>query len=515
MTKRNHTATSPRALSLLAPALAFALYLPSTANPLVWDDEIQVPEMRGASIARAFGRESESSYRRPLVLLSYVVQDRAGLSSPEALHLANAAFHSAATALVQAVARALACSPAAAAAAALVFAFHPLQSGSVAYVSGRTDLLAAALTLAACLFAMGGRAWSAAALALLAPLAKESGLVAGPLASALLWRVRLLGLGPAPPGASTTLAGVAAPALASAAVLAAVWPGAATSNVDLGLRLRGAGTTFATLAGLLVWPSGLHLDRLTPVGGGALAVVGAAVAVAACACAALLVRGPRTAWATALAAAWLCYLPVCGLVPVYPGIAETYVFTGEQFVYLPLGWLAVAAASGAENLARRFGSALPVLAAACVLAAAWTPSVLARQREFASADAVYEKSLANSPSPRACFNLGALRLRERRDDDGVALYERCLGLAPHDGGAWGQLAIAYQRLGRRDDAASAYARAVELAPKDANLWSNYATLDANGKRYGDARRKWERALALDPGHEAARSALARLEAAGL
>jgi len=509
------------AAALVPALLAVALYLPSLANPLVWDDEIHVPLAREMTVAEAFGNAG-GEYRRPLVLLSYLGQWKAGAGSDAALHAANVLLHGGNCALLTWLLLSVGLTPAAAAGAALIFAAHPLQSGSVAYVSGRTDILAATFTLLALLLAerapdhamRSGRGplasvrpgqWGAtlgcAVCVALAALSKEIGLVAGPLVALLYYYRRRHGRSPSP------MLPLAALLTSAGCALLVMPPAALTGRVPLWLRLRGVGTAAATYAQLLVWPSGLHLDRLTPTRGDEAAAAALVLTGLALTASIRFARVP-TLTSLGLLCAVALYLPGSGWIPVSPAIAERLVFTPEQFVYLALAPLCALLAGALQ----RYGGNLAAIGGASLLVLLSVPAVLARERDFASAEQVYRTTLVHSPSPRACFNLGRLQLDARNYQEAAATYQRCVDFSPHDGGVRGQLAIAYQKLGRAAEARANYLRAVELDDRSALLWSNFATLDANEGHYDQAREKWQRALAIDPAFAPARSALSKLSA---
>jgi protein O-mannosyl-transferase len=499
------------ALAAVALPFVFAvcLYLPSSTNPLVWDDELHVPIATEMGVSEAFS-EAAGAYRRPLVLLSYAVQARLGRRVARDLHVANAIVHGVNAALVAAIVLTLGGAAASAFAAAILFAFHPLASGSVAYISGRTDLFATFFTLAAARLALGrgagaGVAAGCCAAVLAAALSKESGLVAGPVVSSILWW-RKRGRGEDVPALL-----VALPSVVSLAAAALVFPSAAASAVPVELRLRAAGTALLVYAKLVAWPSGLHLDRLTPTGGSVALAAGAVFVAAASALAVAFVRSPALP-ALAGMCLLLVYAPGSGLVPAYPAIAERLVFTGEQFLYAPLAVIAMAVAA---LLARLTGTKpLVPIAAATLAMLVWTLPVVLRQKEFSSAERAYRATLAHSPSPRACVNLGNLQYARRAVEAAATTYQACVDLAPEDAGAHGQLAVALQKMGFVEDARRKYERSIELDDSIALVWSNFATLDANTGRYADARVKWNRALALDPREATARAALSRLDAAG-
>ena len=100
-------------------------------------------------------------------------------------------------------------------------------------------------------------------------------------------------------------------------------------------------------------------------------------------------------------------------------------FTPEHGLYAALAAAAPLFAHGVATLSRGVATFAPgrlarlarlaTLAIVPLAAASWTGPVLARQRVLASEETAYRSTLAHSPSPRACFNLGVLLLDQRRD----------------------------------------------------------------------------------------------------
>lgn len=517
MSKRFSHATVVTALVVAV----FGLYAPSLSNPLIWDDAIHLERVRAEGASAAFERVA-GKYRRPAVLSSYLVQGALGLDSPMALHAFNVAVHAANAAMVYALAMALGSGMNVSLAGAVLFAFHPLQSAAVGYVSGRTDLLAAMFALLAIGAALRStRRRAAGVWAVLAGLAaasaglsKESGLVAGPVAAAFVYHARAHGARRGTVAAASALLG-------SVVVAPFVLPPAMfdVARVSLGDRFADAGTVLATYVHLLIWPAGLHLDRLTPVWRGWIPL-GVAFALGSLILLRAFPRRPnvkRLCLVTMLAG----YLPVSGIVPIYPALSGRWVFTPEHGLYMPLAAGAPLFAYAIAYLSRGMATFAPgglarvarlaTLAVVPLAAAAWTGPVLARQQVLASEETAYRTTLEYSPSPRACFNLGVLLLGERRDAEAAALYEDCIVISPKDAGMYVQLGVAYHRLGERGKAEAAFAKAVELAPDDPLAWSNYANLDAAMGAYAPARKKWQRALAIDPAFAPALEGLRKLD----
>jgi len=498
-----------------------------------------VPLMRTAPAATAFRREGDG-YLRPLVLLSYAAQARLGLDTPAALHGANIAVHALNGVLLFLLCVGLGVPASVAAAGTAVFSAHPLASAAVAYVSGRTDLLAACFMLMALLVAHRARRRSAldaanvrarvvletlritgvVVLVACAALSKESGLLAGVLVAGVWWleERRVTARPTAAPSLARGRLALPAAAMVTSFVLAVLVapPGLGNAaRIDLDARMRAVGAALSTYARLAIMPSGLHLDRLTEVAGGYDAWIGGASAVAIGIIIAVFVWRPSRL-RFALVALVLLALPASNLLPIYPAIAERWVFTGEQLAYLPLAPLAILAACALAAVVGRAARSVrvrdvAVLATAAVVVAASVAPVRARQAELADPVAVYRNTLAHSPSPRACFNLGVALLTGGKAAEAASVYERCARISPHDAGIYVQLGVAYQRSGERNKAEISYAKALELDPEDPYAWSNYASLDATAGSYAEARQKWQRALALAPGFAPAIEGLRKLD----
>ena len=176
-------------------------YAPSLAHPFFADDAIHLERARAlrGALWRGLGeswilRAADASawwsppdlavpYFRPLVTLAFAADTRLWGLSAWGFHLTNLLLHAATTLLVYGLARRLLASPAAAFAAAALFAVHPCHAEAVLWVSGRTELLAGVAAAASVLLYASSRQetpWRrvrlAASLAALgvALLAKES-----------------------------------------------------------------------------------------------------------------------------------------------------------------------------------------------------------------------------------------------------------------------------------------------------------------------------------------------------
>jgi hypothetical protein len=148
-------------LAAVASVLAVVLvYSPWTTRTLVRDDHVLVAEdaaFRTASPLALFTRpfwpegalgDTNVRYYRPLVLLSLRMDASLGGTAVE-LHVTNVLLHAFACLMLAVAATRLGASGAAAVVAALVWGVAPRLTESVAWISGRTDVLAAVFVFAA------------------------------------------------------------------------------------------------------------------------------------------------------------------------------------------------------------------------------------------------------------------------------------------------------------------------------------------------------------------------------
>jgi len=339
---------------------AVALYVPTARYGYVQDDRaIIVSNPAAHSIGAALagfdksywpGQSSAGMYR-PLTILSFAIDWSISGGRAWWLHVMNALWHGLATVLLVAVlARWLPRSPLAAAAAGLVFAWHPVHVEAVANLVGRAELLATAGILGAVLAARR-RQWIVAVLcAAFAMLSKEQGVIAG----VVILLDRWLQGGEEPPLPSGFWAALAAVTIAYLVVWFAVgWggeviPAAIFFGRDALGRLAVALPALLRAAVLLFWPVSLSSDyspQVIPAYAGIsfAAVLGALVAVAV-PLVVIRCRRPAPAISFAVAIAGLSYLPTANLLfpsgvllaerTLYLAVALPAAVAGSAFVWL-------------------------------------------------------------------------------------------------------------------------------------------------------------------------------------
>lgn len=549
-------ALSPRALRLFAAAVILAavalVYGRTIGFGFVWDDEyfvVRNEAIRSAhELPRYFTDVSTSAAAghdiplwRPLRSISYMIDYQLAGLAPAWSHAHNVLLHGFNSVLLFLLllqlgswARPEGTEPAAREAgagfSALVWALHPLQTESVAWVKSRDELLFTFFYFAALWFAAIGlsRARFPAGLFLamlgslaLSLLSKEMA-VTFPLAITALWMLTH----PRPPLRTAALPIAATGALTALYLTARHLAIGATAQMPE--RLGGSAwadllTTFAAIARyaeLTLLPVRQLADYAlfpiaeSPLDGRVLlgiGVVGAALAAG--------VRFRRRDARITFGAAFvfITLLPVLNIVPAMQHLAE-------RFLYLPLAGVAMCLATAAERalaagprtdrpLAHSRTNIVAALLAAIVVGYGTAAAV--RASVWRSNDTLYTHIYEDGYRPRRAVNNYALVLvRQKRYEEAQPLLERLLEAAPdkhgmsrdqilnalavchlaqgrvEEGGRYAQEALAanadnasihetmglYHGLsGRHADAAHHYGRASELNPHNAQARQNYDT----------------------------------------
>lgn len=412
--------------AVVAFVAAVALYLPTVQYGFVQDDRAIIAANPAAhsigAALRAFDDpywppQSGAGLYRPITILSYAVDWTLSGGRAGWLHLMNALWHGLAALLVTLIlTRWL--SPLAAAAAGLVFAWHPVHVEGVASLVGRAELLAAVGILAAVLAARRGWWVAAVACAALAMLSKEHGAIAGVVILLDYWlygpeRRRYpvgfwIGLALVTVG---FLAAWLAIGRAGASDVAAVFIGRGVAG-----RLMVTLPAIARAAWILVWPASLSVDygpQVIPARGsfslaaafGAVLVIGIPVLVVWC-----RRRAPAVAFTAALAA--LSYLPTANLL--FP----SGVVLAERNLYLAVALTAALVGLGLEWALSRWG-ARPALTALGVVVLAYGARSLTRLPAWRDNRSQLLTQLAEHPESYRAHLSAAAVLAGLRDTAGA------------------------------------------------------------------------------------------------
>ncbi len=526
-------ATTAAALSALAAAVVLA-YLPAVDGEFVFDD-LSIIGMQAVRTPFEISPARWWGDSRPLATATFAADHAAFGLDPRGWHLTNLAVHLAAVLLAFGFARrtlelaGVGAPELPALAAAGMFALHPIQTESVAYVTQRSEALASAFVLAALLVLLrrdrergaGRRALLLGAAAVL----QVMGLATKPIAATVpaLW-LACAALLPAPgeedvPPLRRALARLPAalPLFALSAV--AAWGAIAATQGEphAGFDIPGLspGAYVATelrvvprYLALLAWPSPLVADRAFPASQGisdpAALGWGAALLLALGACRLASKRlGPagRTLGFGAIFFA-IAIAPSSSFVPLLDPMTE-------HRLYVPSLGVFIAAAACATALLRRIGvrrsapaGAVLAVAVLGIMAAA----TARRAAAWSTAIGLWTDGVAHAPEKaRVQLNLGYALAANERHEEALARFGRAMDLAGDASISRDTVLLdvvdSLVALGRLDDARRAVA---EDSPAGNPLGpALLARVDyAAGDDLAAARQARE-ALAAEPGFEPA------------
>jgi tetratricopeptide (TPR) repeat protein len=536
-------------------AVAAALVLVSAVaygnaahDALVNDDRFlgDLPDDTGEALSQAFryGAWRMADLRgyvyRPLAIASIAVESRLTGGSPSALHAGNVVLHVSVVLLLflllEQVLRpgaAPAPVPAAppkkkrkkerpvqgarssappwdaplvgAAAAAMLWAVHPVHTDAVDSIFNRSEMLAAIASLGALLWtwryagAEPRRAWiGAGVLYFVALLCKESAATLPVLLALVLaflrfdgpWRARARRLGPAlllviPLALYLVLRDRAlAENIGSIARATEVVP------ADLGIlgRLGVAATCAAEELRLLVWPVGIRADA-SSYPASPQPLLAAAVHVTLLAVAAWAVRRRPVAF-VAIALFYVALTP--SLLQPFPA---------SRFLYWPTVGLALGIGAAVAAVPR---ARLALAASVCAMIATVLVSVTRDRNEaWRDSESLWRAEIAAAPADGdAWMHLTTHLILARRNAEVVRICDEHADRVSPSPQLFNNCAVASQRAGRADAARGYYERALR-AGAGASTMSNYARLLAGTGDAAEAERRWLQAIEADP-NEASR-----------
>jgi len=519
-----------------------AAYLPSVDGAFLLDD---VALQQGPLVLDPLGQGLGDwlASGRPLALLTFALNFAAVGLDPRGWHLTNVAIHLGAVVLAFLVARitltraGLARPEAPALAAAALFALHPLQSESVAYLSQRAESLASGLMLAALLLllrrdeAAGPRRhWLLAGAAALHLLGLATKPTAATLPVAWLLHAALLPApGEAAAGAWHRLRArlpAAAPLLALSLLAAVRGVASVEGSAHAGFDIPGltAAEYLATQARaiptylrLLAVPVGQCADWDLPASRSfaepavlsGLAFLGALVAGAL-----WLSRwsagraGDGAALARTAAFGALFFLvvlaPSSSVVPLRDPLAEHRVYLAALGPFLAL------AAAAAVGLRRLFGARTPLAGAAlaALLLAGLGLLTARRAAVWTTPLALWQDAATCAPGKaRVQQNLGHALLRAGQPAEALAAFERAA--ASQGDGTVDPLDLltntlsALYVLGRAGEARARVDAALRASPEDPVVLGMLARAEFAAGRDEPAVRAARAALARDPGQPGA------------
>lgn len=366
----------------------------------------------------AFGR-GDGNFYRPLLSTSFAMdymlawpgESKPGQPAPEPgtfwFHLQSTLWHVAAALAMLAVLVRLGAPRAVQLAAPLLWVVHPLHTEAVAYISGRADMMSGTFLFLGLYFGLGKRPWEWGLSALcfvLGLLSKEATLLF-PLVLAAMIAVRRMAAAEASPASwlralrpvfyALVVLGVYVALRATVLKFGPGGGGAAAAS--LGQRLYETLQSLALYAGLMVWPTHLHMERTLDGVGGLAALGGGVVLLVLVAAFEVARRSGHWRIAAGIALFVVCWLPISGVFPLNAPMAE-------HWMYVPMAGILIALAEAALLLPRAAQLLCAVVAA--VFLAGFSGQTMARNEDWDNNVRLFQATLRENPrTMRVHYNL--------------------------------------------------------------------------------------------------------------
>ncbi len=486
------------------------LYWRVLQGPFVYDDLDHIPNnptlrswhstfARFLSSPVAFSNEYRDgiagSTFRPLFWLSLFVDFKLlGTGSTVAFHLTNLALHWMNGLLLFALFLRMAIPLRVAAASVLLWLGLPVNTEVVSWISARSYLLCSFFVLLGLLaihsyLYSGKRAHLVSLLgcSLAAGLCHEEGVLLIPLALLIVYAADEI--------RSRRFIAIAVTLGLSGILLMTLGWLVGTKAGHGPSQLWSVGLAFWKYVQWMAMPIYLSVERSTstPSNSRSIGAVVAWIAFLGLFFIALALRKRMPMVAAGIVACVVTLLPFCGIVYIYQGMAE-------RFVYLASIGFAFCIASFVLEYNSRWKKALIGCALLWVLWGGWR--VRMRVLDWSDPVALFRNSLEATPKSSVLYaNLGYLYRERGQLALAVSTYSRAIELQPRDEEALVGLGVTYSALGRPREAVESYRRALELRDTDnkAILDLALALSELGDKR--EAETEFRKALALSPRDE--------------
>ena len=478
------------------------------------------------TIAWAFGFES-STYWHPLTWLSHMLGFQLFGFRPGMHHWINLLFHISNTLLLFLILKRMTGAFWQSAFVAGLFAIHPLNVESVAWVAARKNVLSTFFWMLTMLAYLGYTERPGAFRYLLVFMALALGLMAKPMLVTLPFVLLLMDYWPLGrlrfnqhsennnsatgqpvysahqplPGFYLVLEKIPLLVLSAISVYLSSLSiqhldiSVPTAAVPIKLRIANAFISYVSYIKKMVWPSKLAVLYLYPEAIPLWQAAGACLLLGGVSF--IVLRNVKLK--PYLTVGWLWYLgtliPVIGLVQggLWPAMAD-------RFVYVPLIGLFVMIAWGIPDIAvlRRYGKLILGISAAGVLIVLTICTWLQAGHWRSSLDLFGRAVNVTARNWLAHNNIGTAKYNQGKIDEAIEHYKAALSIKPDYVTAHYNLGNAYLNQGRMDEAVSHFRDALKIKPEHAYTHYSYGNLLLNQGRFKKALFHFFEAIKTNP-----------------
>ena len=385
---------------------------------------------------------------------------------------------------------------------AVVFAIHPLQVESVAWISGRTQLLCTTFAIGSLwAYAASARRWAVSALFVMALLCKPMAVSLPFVMLAMdyypLRRHEQLGWGRLALEKAVMIALAAAASVMALIGKSEIGQVIPLATIPLSDRVFLAFESLTFYPSKLIWPS--HLSFFFPMRSGLSLhqwpVAASVLSVVVITAVAVMERRRQPMLAAGCGAYVMLVLPVSGLMPT------AFQFVQQRYAYVAMLPLLLLAGGAGVWLWRRSTTAarlalIGVVAGQLCVFGARTRGLIP---DWRNQETVGRVALAESPDSEPLNRGFAMMLLDQgRASEALKYAQRDVEVAPQLWQAHMTLGTVLRRLGRLQEAMPQDEQALRLNPDSALAHYNFAVALAEAGRVPEAIAHYEQVLRINP-----------------
>jgi protein O-mannosyl-transferase len=515
-------AAHPALICALLAATTMVVFWPVVHHDFInYDDDLYVTANRHVQagltwqgLAWAFGRvHGQATYWHPLTWVSHMIDCEVFGTRAGGHHLVNLLIHTLNTVLVFVVLRRMTGAFWRCALVAGLFALHPLQVDTVAWVAERKNLLGALFWLLTMWAYVAYAAKPGLGRYVLMVVLYAMGLMCKPVLVTLPFVLLLLDYWPLQrlqPSSLRRLVLEKMPLFALAALSSLITLMAhhdlgslnSTARLPLEPRMENAIVSYVRYLEKVAWP--FNLSVFYPYHGSwpmwKVALCGVCL-LGACWAA---VRAARSH--PSLLVGWLWFLGV--LVPFIGLVQAGAQAMADRFMYVPLIGLSILLIWGAAAVVERLhlpaGWAAVLGGSMLALCALRTTNQLSY---WQNSEALFQHAIAVTEGNFLAFNnVGVCRFNEKHFDEAIAYFQKSLQFAPAYADALDNMGAALEAQGK-PEAIEWYRKAIQAEPTYADALYNLGNQCERLGRFSEAAAYFEAVLRVRPDHYKARNNL--------
>jgi tetratricopeptide (TPR) repeat protein len=443
-----------------------------------------------------------SNYYRPFLFVTFLINYLVSGSSPISYHIISNSIHIGNGLIFFYLCTRWLKSSRAAFLASLLFLIHPLQTESIAYISGRGDPLSVFCILLGILLYLKNRKILAALLAVVAVLSRETAvlfpvylglfLVAFEYVGTLRSRLQKAFVAMLPYIAISVAYTLLRITILNFQNTLNFYEQANVYSAHLSVRLYTFLHVLLTYCRLLIWPIGLHMDRDIPISltlKEGWAWLGACVLIAMVSWLVYLFQKKKNphfyVWLAGVGLFFIALGPVTGIIPINARIYEHWLYFSIAGAALIAGFYIDQFLKYLEGRQLRLKPAVIIMFVLyCLFLSVQT---IRRNILWGNTEEFYKNILSYEPDDvRVLNNLGNWYSDHGNNAAAAPLYIHASSVEPTQPAPYYNLGNIYRDAGDTDKALELYRKAIEVSPGFHYAYTNIASIYLSQQKYREA-----------------------------